>query len=129
EKGAEKWVQGSVEDNARAQPGRSFRPRLLQVRSAPNQDAGNEAEGQEREGDRMDRGRQPIRAFSRVGGRRQHVFFLHSPSFFNSSQVPLICSRCDLTAKPRRWLIWLSSFSIRLLSNSTILSQSWQMMW
>src|SRR5262245_18721645 len=50
----------------------------------------------------------------------QQLFFLHAPSFFNSSHVPVICSRCDLTSNPSRWLISFSIFSIFLLSNSTI---------
>src|SRR5262249_45344253 len=59
----------------------------------------------------------------------QHpVFFLHAPSFFNSSQLPVICRRCVLMEKPRRRVISLSSFSILSLSNSTIFSQSLQMM-
>src|SRR5579872_5717655 len=59
----------------------------------------------------------------------QHpLFFLHAPSFFNSSQLPVICNRCVFTEKPNLRLISLSSFSILSLSNSTIFSQSLQMM-
>src|SRR5258707_15509601 len=60
----------------------------------------------------------------------QHpLFFLQAPSFFNSSQLPVICNRCVLMENPSWRVISFSSFSILSLSNSTIFSQSLQMMW
>ena len=47
----------------------------------------------------------------------------------SSSHEPVIWRRCVFNEKPSSWLISLSSTEIFSLSNSTILAQSWQMMW
>ena len=59
----------------------------------------------------------------------EHALFLQAPSFFSSSQLAVIWRRWERTEKPSLWEISLSIWSILLLSNSTIFSQSWQMMW
>jgi hypothetical protein len=65
----------------------------------------------------------------RLGSPVQHALFLHVPSFFICSQDPVIWSRWLLTLNPSFSDISVSSRSIFSLSNSTIRSQSLQMMW
>src|SRR5262249_29546320 len=58
----------------------------------------------------------------------RQALFLQMPQRFICSQSALICSRWLLTEKPSFCVIWPSSRSIFSLSNSTIRSQSLQMM-